>query len=269
MSEPIRKAMKSVDLKDGNSGDVEAVFATLDVIDHDGDVLRKSAFTDGAPVVISAYGHRSHFGDLPLGKGRIVMTDTEAKMVGRFFLDTTHGRDAFTTIKNLSDDDQLQEWSFSLRDVESHTEQVGGRDANVITRVSVKEVSPVLEGAGIDTRTLVAKTEAWNTANTTNGIMQSSSAGTMTFTPVTPGARFVEQANIVAAALGHLADRAGEVVTMRAAKGKGLSPETLTVLGRLDLEASRLRSLVAAPPAADGWSPLAAMLAIAEIDVVG
>ena len=69
-------------------------------------------------------------------------------------MDTAHGRDAFTTVKNLG---ELQEWSFSLRNVESHTEERDGEKANVITHVDVKEISPVLEGAGIDTRTLVAK----------------------------------------------------------------------------------------------------------------
>jgi hypothetical protein len=157
MDEPRRKSMQSVEVKADDSGQVEAVFATLGVVDHDGDVLTKGAFTDGAPVVISAYGHRSHIGELPIGKGRIVMSDTEARLHGQFFLDTTHGLDAFRTVKALSDGDSLQEWSFSLRDIESHTEKVDGRDANVITKVSVKEVSPVLEGAGIATRTLAAK----------------------------------------------------------------------------------------------------------------
>lgn len=159
MDEPRRKSMQSVEVKADDSGQVEAVFATLGVVDHDGDVLTKGAFTDGAPVVISAYGHRSHIGELPIGKGRIVMSDTEARLHGQFFLDTTHGLDAFRTVKALSDGDSLQEWSFSLRDIESHTEKVDGRDANVITKVSVKEVSPVLEGAGIATRTLAAKTQ--------------------------------------------------------------------------------------------------------------
>ena len=151
-----QKLVKSVAFKDVGKGEIEAVFATLGVVDHDGDVLTKDAFDDGAPVVISAYGHTSHRGELPLGYGNMVITEDEAKMAGRFLMDTPHGAAAFTTIKALSEAG-LQEWSFSLRNVESHREKVDGQMANVITHVDVKEVSPVLEGAGINTRTIVAK----------------------------------------------------------------------------------------------------------------
>lgn len=53
------KTLADVELKeDGDRGEVTAVFSTFDVVDADGDVTRKGAFTEGAPVVISAYGHR-------------------------------------------------------------------------------------------------------------------------------------------------------------------------------------------------------------------
>jgi hypothetical protein len=241
MDEPRRKAMQSVEVKDGDSGQVEAVFATLGVIDHDGDVLTKGAFTDGAPVVISAYGHGSHMGALPIGKGRIVMSDTEARMVGQFFMDTSHGRDAFHTVKNLSGDDSLQEWSFSLRDIESHAEQLDGREANVITRVAVKEVSPVLEGAGIATRTVAAKA----------------------------GARFVDQAAVVLGDLTALTERAVEVVAMRSDKNKGLSAETVVVLAALQAQADKLKTVVEHSAAVRHMlTPLMAMLAVAELETV-
>lgn len=157
-----RKSTGPVRIKDVTRGEIEVVFATLGVIDHDGDVLSKSSFDDGAAVVISAYGHGSHRGQLPLGRGRIDMSeDGVAKMVGRFFMDTTHGRDAFLTVKALSEDEGdgagLQEWSFSLRDVKEHSGELDGVPANFIDSVFVKEVSPVLEGAGINTRTIMAK----------------------------------------------------------------------------------------------------------------
>ena len=272
MAEARRKAMQSVDVKAGDSGEVEAVFATLNVVDHDGDVMRKEAFTDGAPVVISAYGHRSHMGELPIGKGRIEMTDTEARMKGQFFLDTTHGRDAFTTIKNLSDDDQLQEWSFSLRDVTSHTEQVEGREANVITAVTVKEVSPVLEGAGIDTHTVVAKGDPWVVGSTYVPPMPYISAGNTTgtwyHTLTKTGSRFVDQAEAVAEALAALVQRAGEIAAMRAAKGEQLGADTVGVLDRLATEAARIKALIEPPSFAENWSPLVALLELAELEAV-
>ena len=74
-----RKNVQSVAVKAGDKGEISGVFATLDVVDHDGDILTKEAFEDGAPIVISAYGHRSHVGELPIGRGQIVLTDDEAQ----------------------------------------------------------------------------------------------------------------------------------------------------------------------------------------------
>lgn len=152
----ITKTLSNVRIKNEDLGQIEAVFSTLDVVDHDGDLTVKGAFTDGAAVVISAYGHRSWDGELPLGKGTIRESGDEVVLDGEFFMDTTHGRDAFLTVKALSEAG-LQEWSYSLEDVEAERRTVGGKSVRVIKKVTVKEVSPVLRGAGIDTRTLVAK----------------------------------------------------------------------------------------------------------------
>lgn len=151
------KALSRVEIKDAAKGEVTAVFSTLNVIDSDGDVTLKGAFTDGAPVVISAYGHGSWKGQLPVGKGVIRETQTEAVLEGRFFMDTTHGKDTFLTVKALSDGDSLQEWSYSLEDVKSHKGTHDGENVQFIDAVTVKEVSPVLAGAGVDTRTLTTK----------------------------------------------------------------------------------------------------------------
>lgn len=154
---PERKSLARVQIKDEATGQVEAVFSTLNVVDKDGDVTLPGAFTDGAPVVISAYGHGSWSGQLPVGKGTIREDGDQAVLEGQFFLDTTHGRDTFLTVKALSEGDGLQEWSYSLEDVKSHRGQHDGRQVRFIDAVRVKEVSPVLVGAGVDTRTLATK----------------------------------------------------------------------------------------------------------------
>lgn len=146
--------VKAMTTKSADAGRVTAVFSTFGVIDSDGDVLLPGAFTDGAPVVISAYGHQSHYGALPIGKGTIRTTSTEAILEGRFFLDTAAGRDTFQVVKELA---ELGEWSYSLHDVKSHRGELNGQVANFIESVRVKEVSPVLLGASVGTRTLAAK----------------------------------------------------------------------------------------------------------------
>lgn len=154
----ITKHLSRVEIKDEDRGEVAAVFSTFDVVDSDGDVTVKGAFTDGAPVAISAYGHRSWAGELPVGKGRIRELSTEAVMEGRFFLDTQKGLDTFRVVKAMSEDDgAMQEWSYSLDNIKSRRGEVDGKQVRIIESVDVAEVSPVLKGAGVNTRTLATK----------------------------------------------------------------------------------------------------------------
>lgn len=152
----MQKSFTGAAIKSAAKGEFSAVFATLNVIDKDGDVITTGAIKDGAEVVISAYGHKSWEGLMPVGKGAIRMTDTEAIVDGKFFLDTVAGKETFTVVKELG---ALQEWSFSLEGVISEYGEFDGKAANLIKSVRVKEVSPVLVGAGVDTRTLDVKSE--------------------------------------------------------------------------------------------------------------
>jgi hypothetical protein len=148
------KTLKHVDVKAGDKGEVTAVFATFNVIDKDGDVTFPDAFDDGAEVVISAYQHQSWGGALPVGKGRIRITKSEALLEGQFFMDTVAGRDTFTVVKNLG---PRQQWSYSLDNVTAERGQFDGKDVQFLKRIHVDEVSPVLVGAGVNTRTLATK----------------------------------------------------------------------------------------------------------------
>lgn len=156
----------TVEIKDADKGEVEAVFATFDVKDKDGDITLPGAFEEGAEVLISAYGHSSWGGQLPVGKGVIKTTAKDARLVGKFFLNTTAGREHFAVIKELG---AQQEWSYGF-DVKGTGEVTPEMEQNgvwrVLTALKVHEVSPVLLGAGIDTRTVATKdgTEAADAA---------------------------------------------------------------------------------------------------------
>jgi hypothetical protein len=110
------KSFSRVEIKDADRGQVTAVFATFGVEDADGDVTMPDAFTEGAEAPISAYGHKSWEGALPVGKGRIRTTSKEAIVEGQFFMDTTHGRDAFLTVKQLG---RLGQWSYGYDALDS------------------------------------------------------------------------------------------------------------------------------------------------------
>lgn len=140
------------------TGEFRAVFATLNVVDKDGDITLPGAFQDGQPVRISSWMH--DWDSLPVGKGVIHADQSEAWVDGQFFLDTESGREHYKTIKALGD---LVEWSYGFS-IEKYSFQNQPTDVpnsegqvRVLEKLDVIEVSPVMLGAGIGTRTTAIK----------------------------------------------------------------------------------------------------------------
>lgn len=157
MSEIKHLTSLAIEIKDVAKGELEAVFATFNVKDHDADWTMPGAFEDGAKIRISAYGHGSWLGKLPVGKGIIRATESEARLIGKFFMSTSHGRDTFETIREMG---ELQEWSYGydvLATGELNDELKAQGVRRVLQKLKVHEVSPVLLGAGVNTRTLAVK----------------------------------------------------------------------------------------------------------------
>jgi hypothetical protein len=148
------KSLRNVTIKNAAKGEVSAVFSTFNVVDLDGDVTVPGAFKEGQEVVISAYGHTSWQGALPVGKGIIRTTDSEAILEGNFFMDTTAGRDTFAVVKELG---PRQQWSYGFDVLDSESGEFGGKSVRFLKSMDTHEVSPTLVGAGINTRTLGVK----------------------------------------------------------------------------------------------------------------
>jgi hypothetical protein len=142
------------DLKLKETGEFEAVFATLNVIDKDGDVIVPGAIESGTKVRVSAYNHSSWSGALPVGKGQIFEENEQLIVRGQFFMDTDGGQETYKTVKNLED---LGEWSFGFDRVIQEPGEWNDQRVNILRKMKVHEVSPVLLGAGIGTRTMVMK----------------------------------------------------------------------------------------------------------------
>jgi hypothetical protein len=153
---PKKSFASGVQVKSATEGKVSAVFATFDVIDKDGDVTPASAIQDGAEFVVSAYGHKSWAGDLPVGQGTIRVTKSEAIADMQFFMDTTQGRDTFNAVAALAKSG-LGEWSYGFDILDAAPGVFDGKDVQFLNAVKVHEVSPVLVGAGVNTRTLSVK----------------------------------------------------------------------------------------------------------------
>ncbi len=221
----LHKALRGVEIKDATKGQVSAVFATLDVVDKDGDVTVKGAFKDGAPCVISDWNHTSWSGARPVGKGVIREVGNEAVFEGHFFMNTSHGRDAFETVKGMSEDGGPGcEWSygFDVLDSEPATKDssYGKEHRRTLKSMRVHEVSPVMVGAGVGTRVLSMKSEK----------------------------TFAEHIKDVMASLKELRERAADVVAMRAQKGKGLGEESSALLEALTDELKQFEAVLVNEP---------------------
>lgn len=212
-------------VKDADLGEVEAVFATLNVVDKDGDVIEPGAIEDGATVVISPYGHKVWDGAPPVGVGTIHEVGDDAVIRAKYFMDTDAGRNDFHTVKGLAEAGK-GEWSFGLLNIKSQRATKNGVTANYISSVEVPEVSPVFIGAGVNTRTLSAKSAD---------------------APEQPGVPFSEHLTAVLADVKALNDRAAEVVALRAAKGKTISDEASSALADIGAELEHIKALIEQP----------------------
>lgn len=182
-----------------DAGEFRAVFATFNVIDHDGDVTRPGAFKDGTEVIIGSWGHKT--ADLPVGKGVIRVNDSEAAVEGAFFLDTQPGKDTYQTVKNLG---AMGEWSYVFSVLKSSFGQFDGRDVRFLEDMKVYSIDPVLAGAGINTRTEDVK-----------------SLG------------FVEHGEEMKSALEEYLARVKERTAVRGTEGRSLSAANVASLGEL------------------------------------
>jgi hypothetical protein len=134
-------------------GAVTVAFAQLDVIDRDSDVTLSGAFPR-KDVPMSAYGHSSWDGALPIGRGSIREVSGWAVFDGSFLMDTDQGRNGYATVKAMAD---LQEWSYGYVPTKASYGERDGRHVRFLEGLDVFEVSPVLVGAGIGTHTMAIK----------------------------------------------------------------------------------------------------------------
>jgi hypothetical protein len=150
-----RKLFAPGGLKLDDQGHLKAAFAQLNVIDSDGDVTLPGAFPR-KDVPMSAYGHTSWEGALPIGKGTISEEGDWAVFEGDFFMSTTHGHDAYVTVKGLG---ELAEYSYGYNVLDAERGQFKGKPANFLKSIDPFEVSPVLKGAGVGTHTIAIKSD--------------------------------------------------------------------------------------------------------------
>jgi hypothetical protein len=209
----VRKSFTPPELKldiDGKEGTFEAVFATMNVVDKDGDVTLNGAFGEQR-VKISQYNHGSWSGGvnaLPVGVGKIFERGNDAVVQGKFNLDLEAGKETYKALKFIAENGHTQEWSYALPFIDfEYKTMEDGRRVRVLKKITVPEVSPVLMGAGNDTRLLSIKGKKAD--------------GEETATP--KSVPFAEQAKTVLADVRNLVKRFQEIEELRKAEGKAVS----------------------------------------------
>ncbi len=138
-----------------STGRVHGIAATLNAIDHDGDVVAPGALRGTARVPLSAWGHSAVFsGTPPIGWGRVYEDGTRWLFDAVFALDTAAGRDGWVTLRTLHDAGVPVPWSWGFRPLRVADPTPSQRAAGarrVLQEVHVIELSPVIEAASIGT----------------------------------------------------------------------------------------------------------------------
>lgn len=215
-------------IKDEAKGLVTIQFAKYNVVDAHKDVHVPGAFEDGAKILMSAYGHKSWAGELPVGKGVIKDSKDGPTAEMQFFMSTKAGQETFATVKEVGDQ---QQWSYGYDTLKESFGEFGDGDdkqrVRYLEKQKVYEVSPVLLGAGGE-----------NTY--TMDIKSAEQRGTL---------KMFDHCLEVLTSTKRLADRAEEIVALRVKDGKkGLGDDTETMLELLELQLKRLKELLTRDP---------------------
>lgn len=160
--ERIRKSFGGeVKLDTNGKGTGQAIIATFNVKDKDGDVTLPGAFDIGAKVDLCQYGHQ--WSMLPWGVGTINADDEKAWIDFEAFLDTPQGEATHKTLVAQQKAGKPSEWSygFDILDFEYSSEPSDSWEGKVrvLKTLFAFEASPVLRGAGVGTSTVAVKSE--------------------------------------------------------------------------------------------------------------
>jgi len=221
---------------DEEAGTVEAVFSVFNEVDSDGDVVLPKSIRSGYgdKGVAMVWGH--DWKNI-IGKGKIMQDDDKAVFKGSFNLNTNAGKEAYETVKAMSD---LQQWSFGFEVLDSEVgmfQKDGGEEKEVryLKDLKVWEVSPVMVGANQNTSTVMLK----NLEENENEVMEQNEAGVETLDNETKtitenvGQRFTDEVDNLLIKMTALLKRAKELTALRLGKEKTLSTESTEALESL------------------------------------
>ena len=138
---------------EGEAGLATARFATLNVRDHDGDVTLPGAFGKQT-VLLADWAHDSR--SPSIGRADIREEGDQALGDISFNMKMFRGNEAYQSIAMSQ---ELQEWSYAYQILEggAYEGDFEGQQVRFLKTIKVIHLSPVEQGAGINTATLDIK----------------------------------------------------------------------------------------------------------------
>lgn len=143
----------TMSIKAVGEGKATVVFATMEAWDKDGEWTEQGAFGEQIAKIAGAHDWR-----VPgLGKATIRESGNDAIAELEFNLDIHAAKDWFTALKYEFDNRIPSEFSYGFDVTAEEYGERDGRKGRILKALKVHEVSPVMIGAGVNTRTLAAK----------------------------------------------------------------------------------------------------------------
>lgn len=146
------------------AGEFEAVIATFDIPDKEGEILRSSVIGDDpVDIKISAWSHNHYVPNV--GVGQLNKRGNNLVCRGKLFLNTEGGQEHYTTIK---ENGPLQEWSYGIRNTSIEFQTIDSITYPAITDGEFFEVSPCFVGVSPGNHTVTIKSEKEQTMGDEN-----------------------------------------------------------------------------------------------------
>lgn len=197
-----------------DEGTGSAVFATLQVIDKDADVIMPGSIADSPKTVKLVAAHDWKAPNI--GMATIKEVGNELVADFKFYLDMPSAKEWYTALKNNFDNGVSQEFSFGFNTTQAEKGTWEEKSVRLIKGMSIFEVSPVMIGAGENTRTLAVK-----------------AAESEDETIEQKNERFADHADRVSDDVDALIARSKALAALRSKEGRTLSQATRTRLNSL------------------------------------
>lgn len=216
-----------------DAGKGTAVIATLNVVDSDGDVTLPGAFGAQLAKMIPAHDW-SH---VPLGKAQIREDGNNVLADFEMNLEIEDAMDWYRALKfDMEKGKPLMEWSYGFTIIKESFGEHNGQDVRFLEGLKVHEISPVVAGAGVDTRTVDIKSDGpWNGPEDMLQIKSDQVAGR--------SVKLSDQLRLALWDVEAVIKRCKEVREIRERDGRDLSPERYAELGSLMLRFAVLEEI--------------------------